>query len=140
MVSSDPHAWLRPIYCQLAAQAAFEQLAPVTKFQRMLEGDDVRRTTLIRRRSFESHSTAWRSKLLAAGWTETETADGTEGSAGKLGTPTGTVLGADTPTLRIRPHSPSPALWLGRIDERWIGWRRGWDSLHRWVSKTKTGF
>jgi len=37
IVSSDPHAWLRPIYRQLAAERAFEQLAPVMKFQRLVE-------------------------------------------------------------------------------------------------------
>jgi hypothetical protein len=37
----------------------------------LLEGDDMRRTTLIRQGSIESHSAAWRDKLLAAGWTAT---------------------------------------------------------------------
>ena len=37
MASSDPHAWLWLIYRQLAATSAFEQVAPVVKFQRLID-------------------------------------------------------------------------------------------------------
>ena len=37
MVSSDPHAWLRPIYRLLAREGSFPQLAPIVQFQRLVD-------------------------------------------------------------------------------------------------------
>lgn len=46
MVTSDPHAWLRPIHRELAAAGSFEQLAPVTKFARLMDAAAAKKTTI----------------------------------------------------------------------------------------------
>jgi hypothetical protein len=61
-VSSDPHAHLRPIYRQLAADRSFSMLATETQFTRLVEAVSVqseRQAALMRQYSQPARARFW---------------------------------------------------------------------------------